>query len=556
MKPSTLLLGLILPFLPLSSYAAMETARQQEQKPEDNASGQIATFVLKFEPASLAAFLEAEKTAPSDPIMEGFMKDEYPNTALHSAVIFLRDYRTVILHMAHPDADIDEYSIAYPEKELVRILFSGSMAKHAGQWCRMFLEPPSLELLRLHPDNEALLADRNDSGEIRHIPEGYRLISGNGSRHFLVETPETAKKHGRYLSETDVRDAGPCFFWRGFYINLTPGGASKMDKLIQDAKTDRFAIVLNNYVLAAPKARLLPEGFLYMPDSSLNLEMTLLHGLYSPKNRHANSLRFTIEQEPVFTTIRDEDVIFTWDGKPLPGEQASSFVLKITGSDSDDGTRQEDALQWVKLRLSCDAGLQDNIAVQPEGRDGLRILLRRDAAGKADSYMAALLDSPLVALLRVHPDNEALLADRDAQGKPRAIPEGYRVMNHVFTDENDNQHIRPLVVETPEHAEKSGLLITNAHMAEAHADYQRWGHVNVTLSEDGGQIMRRLTQPMEKGRARIAIVCMGRVVSAPIVQDVLYKEFSISGLDAINEANRLVRLIRLGNIRFTSEPGK
>ena len=61
---------------------------------------------------------------------------------------------------------------------------------------------------------------------------------------------------------------------------------------------------------------------------------------------------------------------------------------------------------------------------------------------------------------------------------------------------------------------------------------------------------------MEKGRARIAIVCMGRVVSAPIVQDVLYKEFSISGLDAINEANRLVRLIRLGNIRFTSEPGK
>lgn len=261
------------------------------------------------------------------------------------------------------------------------------------------------------------------------------------------------------------------------------------------------------------------------------------------------------QQEPALSTVQDEDAIFTWDGKPLPGEQTSSFVLKITGSDSDD-ERQEDALQWVKLRLSFNAELQDNIAVQPEGRDGLRILLRRDAAGKADSYMAALLDRPLVALLRVHPDNEALLADRDAQGKPRAIPEGYRVMNQVFTDNNDQPQTKPLVVETPEHAEKSGLLITNQHMAEAHADYLRRGHVNVTLSETGGLIMRRLTQPMEKGRARLAIVCMGRVVSAPVVQGNLYKEFSISGLDAINEANRLARLIRLGNIRFTPEPGK
>ncbi len=285
---------------------------------------------------------------------------------------------------------------------------------------------------------------------------------------------------------------------------------------------------------------------------------TLLLGLilpFLPLSSYA-ATEAVQQQEPPPPPRRDENTLFTWDGKPLPGEQTSSFTLKITDGDSDNAERQEDALQWVRLRLSFDSGLQGNIAVQPEGRDGLRILLRRDAAGKADSYMAALLDSPLIALLRVHPDNDALLADRDAQGKPLTIPEGYRVMNHIVTDENDNQHIRPLVVETPEHAEKSGLLITNEHMAEAHSDYQRRRSVNVTLNEDGGQIMQRLTQPMEKGRARLAIVCMGRVVSAPVVQDVLYKEVSIYGIDTINEANRLVRLIRLGNIRFTPEPGK
>lgn len=553
MKPSTLLLSLILPFLPLSSYAATETESRQEVA--TNLSNQRATFILRFDPASLKAFLEAEKANPSNPFIAELMRDEYLDTALRDAVIALLNYRTAILHMLHPDAHIDDKNVEHTKEGMVRIRFSGSMTEHAAQLCLMALEPPSLELVRLHPDNDALLADRTDSGEVRHIPEGYRLVDGIHSQ-FLVETPEAAQKYGRRLTENDIRDSGPCFLWNGFYIGLTPDSVPKLDKLIQETKKDRVAIILNNYVLAVPKVQKLPDGFIYVPGSSLNREMYLLQALYAPRYRHANLLRFTVEQEPVLSTIHDETAIFTWDGKPSPGEQTSSFVLKIADDDSSHNPRQEDAIRWVKLRLSFDSDLQDNVAVQPEGRDSLRVLLRRDSAERADEYRATLLDRPLVVLLRVHPDNSALLSDTDAQGNPRSLPEGYCVMDHSFTDEDGKLHSSPLVVETPEHAEKSGLLVTNEHIADARQDYQRWGHINVTLSEGGAQIMRRLTQTMERGRDRLAVVCLGRISSAPVVQDVLHKEFSISGLDGMHEAQRLAGLIRLGHIRFTSEPGK
>lgn len=86
---------------------------------------------------------------------------------------------------------------------------------------------------------------------------------------------------------------------------------------------------------------------------------------------------------------------------------------------------------------------------------------------------------------------------------------------------------------------KDQPIVTTADVAEAHQNPARKDSVSVTLTNEGGKKMFKASKEMRHGVDRIAIIVDGKLISAPIVNDTLSKNFEISGLTNPDEAKKL-----------------
>lgn len=181
---------------------------------------------------------------------------------------------------------------------------------------------------------------------------------------------------------------------------------------------------------------------------------------------------------------------------------------------------------------------------------------------KSEALVKTLTKMARLELLTVHPDSENLLAQHEnrvaewetggKRGMRPTLPTDYMRLPHPLTNEETGEPLLGrdgkaivswLLVQKPYVAIQKGLYITGKDVSGAQPDYTRKGYVNVVLSGDGASRMRHLTGPMIKGRDRLAVVLNGQVKCAPVVNDTLGKEFSISGLDGRGEAEDISKAL-------------
>ncbi len=100
----------------------------------------------------------------------------------------------------------------------------------------------------------------------------------------------------------------------------------------------------------------------------------------------------------------------------------------------------------------------------------------------------------------------------------------------VINEETGMPAVRYVVVERPSTLSDQGLYISGANVEFAGPNWHNNGSVWLTLDEEGGKKMESLTESMESGVDRIAIVVNNQIMYSPVVQGILSKDFMISGI--------------------------
>lgn len=200
------------------------------------------------------------------------------------------------------------------------------------------------------------------------------------------------------------------------------------------------------------------------------------------------------------------------DGKPVP---LTSHAM-------------EQACTTINERLNSTGA--NEVTVMPQGADKIQIQIPETNPEKIKQQRDIITKIAHLELLPVHPSNNELLS----KGIER-IP-GWELYDYIFTDNSGKKHTQKLFL-----TKRSQL--SGRDIASAYADPERRGHVNVTLSSDGSDKMWKITSQMRQGYDQLAIVLDGRVVSAPVVQSKLSRNFSISGLDDPGEAEQLAKTL-------------
>jgi len=128
------------------------------------------------------------------------------------------------------------------------------------------------------------------------------------------------------------------------------------------------------------------------------------------------------------------------------------------------------------------------------------------------------------------PDGRTL-AERISTGDEPRMP-GFRVYEHKQTFEGTS---------------RTEFLLLNNRVALTGKDVQQaWPesmaaehHVSIRLSNAGADKMLELTDDLKIGYDRIAVVLDGKVITAPVVNDKLHKNFIIQGQESAKEARDL-----------------
>ena len=139
----------------------------------------------------------------------------------------------------------------------------------------------------------------------------------------------------------------------------------------------------------------------------------------------------------------------------------------------------------------------------------------------------------LLSLRVVHPQNEQLAHKVAKQEIP--TPTGYQLAHLPIIDIDTNKVIdkKPILI----HRRK----IVTAEDVKAARATGRIGEISVLLTEKGGEKMLKVTQDMNLGHDRIAVLIESRCVIAPTVQAKLGRNFIVNGLGDKSEVKRLVR---------------
>lgn len=214
----------------------------------------------------------------------------------------------------------------------------------------------------------------------------------------------------------------------------------------------------------------------------------------------------------------------------------SSFTLRVQPTIGPDGTKLpvtatavDQAIQTVEKRLN-NLGTADLLIVA-QGSDRILVQMPGVSPEEASNVREILEKIAKLELKLVHPESSALAASLAAENEAdRVLPPGYKL--YLLEDEDEDGKIvsEPILLKRRSSLDGSYIV----HAQELYGPYE--GKLTVELNAEGSNKMLELTSKMEHGVDRLAIVLDDKVLSAPVVQSTLGKNFEISGMKDAVEA--------------------
>ena len=219
-----------------------------------------------------------------------------------------------------------------------------------------------------------------------------------------------------------------------------------------------------------------------------------------------------------------------------------TFVLAVQGRLDDNGkslpvdaSNIDQTRHILEKRLDA-ASIQD-FKVVAKGGEVLEVVLPGFDRTRVPEIQNLLLAPAVLELREVCPRNDEAevggkpLAERVAEGS-ELVP-GYKAYQHAWKGGDGTEHSQAILLNRR-------AAITGADISRAIPSPQQADALLVTLNSTGTDKMIALTQNMRPGLARIAIVLDGKVISAPVLNQVpLGKNFIIEGLRAPGEVQTL-----------------
>ncbi|MES2981360.1 MAG: protein translocase subunit SecD [Verrucomicrobiota bacterium] len=219
----------------------------------------------------------------------------------------------------------------------------------------------------------------------------------------------------------------------------------------------------------------------------------------------------------------------------------SSFTVRIQPKENSKGDpmpvtaiQVEEAIRVIRGRLDPD-GAKDLLPVQ-QGKDGIIVQMPGVKPEESKEIRRILETVAKLELKEVYPRNDEIgangktLAQRVLDGE-EIIPR-HSVHTYTSKDSEGNEITNPILL-------KREAALGGSDVETAHPSMQRGDAVSVTLNSKGADKMFNLTKNMRKGEDRIAILLDGVVICAPTVNDILSKNFEISGLDDAGEPKKV-----------------
>jgi len=215
----------------------------------------------------------------------------------------------------------------------------------------------------------------------------------------------------------------------------------------------------------------------------------------------------------------------------------SSFTLRVQPSTGPSGevvpvtaNAVSQAIQTIEKRLNQDGAADLKLVAQ--GEDRILVEMPGIAPEDAKRIRVILEKIAKLELKAVHPDSHTL-ANKVAADPENEIVPGYELKVLKDIDDDGNATSENILVKI--RAALDGTYIV--HAQELYGPYE--GQLDVKLNPEGAIKMFDLTKKMNHGRDRLAIVLDGKVLSAPVVQSSLSKNFQISGMGSAKEAKAL-----------------
>jgi len=310
------------------------------------------------------------------------------------------------------------------------------------------------------------------------------------------------------------------FFW---YL------ASENDKAKRNAGTF-FIIGLSGFCLLS----LFVNGMHYGIDIKGGVELTLE---VQPKTNDSGNLVPPTEQDmELACDILNERLNSTGTSEVQILHSNNKILIQIPQQDSQNEERNKEKIdamvkmltKMAKLELLAVHPESDSIISTPEVQEAIAQYEQR-----VDEYKAALAREERNVRVPSLPRIPASMGLNDYIILPS--PQTDDETGQPILDKQGEQLVYYMVLQKPVAAMQKDVYITGANVSNAQPDYTRKGHVNVVLNSEGAGRMARLTGAMQIGRDRLAVVLNNQIKCAPVVQDVLHKEFSISGLNGRGE---------------------
>lgn len=214
----------------------------------------------------------------------------------------------------------------------------------------------------------------------------------------------------------------------------------------------------------------------------------------------------------------------------------SSFTLRVQPTIDPEGTTLpvtstavQQAIQTVEKRLN-NLGTADLLIVA-QGSDRILVQMPGVTPEEASNVREILEKIAKLELKLVHPESSALASRLAAENEAdRVLPPGYKL--YVLEDEDEDGQIisEPILLKRRSSLDGSYIV----HAQELYGPYE--GKLTVELNTEGSNKMLDITSKMTHGVDRLAIVMDDKVLSAPVVQSTLGKNFEISGMKDAVEA--------------------
>lgn len=314
------------------------------------------------------------------------------------------------------------------------------------------------------------------------------------------------------------------FFW---YLS------AELDKAKRCAGTF-FIVGLAGFCLLS----LFVNGMHYGIDIKGGTELTLE---VQPKmNDHGNLVPPTEEDMQQACNILEERLNSTGTSEVQILHSNNKILIQIPQQDSQNEERNKEKIEALVKMLTKMAKLE-LLAVYPESE---RVIADPETQAAIDTYEQRLAEYKKA----VAAEEKGVRAPALPRIPSRLGLNDYMILPHPRTDGDTGQPvcytegerkgeqvIDYMVLQKPYAAMQKDVYITGKEVANAQPDYARKGHVNVVLNRTSAARMAKLTGAMSIGRDRLAVVLNNQIKCAPVVQAVLHKEFSISGLDAKGE---------------------